>query len=84
MATKIKNFISVIPFIIISIFILIFFKTDITINSISLYSLTTIFICVSAAAFCLKLTDRTWFYVWIIFGFFFGIMTLDQLALCSY
>jgi hypothetical protein len=80
MAMRIKNFISVIPFIICSIFILIFFKTDITINSISLYSLTTIFICVSVVAFCLKLTDRTWFYVWIVFGFMFGIMALDQLA----
>ena len=77
---KIKNFLSTIPFIISSILILSFYETFIPLNSILFYSATAIFLCVFVIVIFLKLSDVSWFYVWIVFGVIFGIMALDKLA----
>ena len=80
---KIKYILLISPFIISSILILSCYKTDISTIPILFYAATVIFICGCAISFFLKLTDRVWFYVWIVFGAAFGIMALDQMLFGS-
>ncbi|MCU0286528.1 MAG: hypothetical protein MUF15_09010 [Acidobacteria bacterium] len=80
---KIKNILPIFPFIFSSILILSCFKTDISPKPILFYSATAILICGCAIGLFLKKTNSAWFYVWMVFGSMFGIMSLDQMLFNS-